>query len=416
MIPAVSTTDLNWVTGNATVASLRNSYAADMVSLITENGGGYCGVGWVQRNPGAGFANYAFQVTARTCLTNERLAHEHGHNPGMEHDPANSGTTAAGASYPWSFGHNVNGSFRTIMSYNACTVSCPRVLHYSNPDVLYNGIPTGIPDQRDNAHTGDLIAPIVANFRTGGTPSNSPAFINDPMTKPNGTMGVAYSGRSGSATDSNNDPLTYAKSAGPAWLSVAANGALAGTPSATGLQSFTVSASDGKGGVDTATMQINVVAAVVTNAPPVFSSNPIVKPNAILASAYSGTLAGSASDPNNDPLTFAKTAGPAWLSVTTNGAFSGTPGATGLQSFNVTVADGKGGFASTTLQITVVAPAQTAPTAPSALLGTSTVSRRVNLIWTDNSTNESGFKIERSTNGNNFTQIATVGAGVKTFF
>ncbi|HSQ13829.1 MAG TPA: zinc-dependent metalloprotease family protein, partial [Candidatus Deferrimicrobium sp.] len=48
--------DLNWVTGNAAVASLRNTHSADMVSLITENGGGYCGIGWVQRNPGAGFA------------------------------------------------------------------------------------------------------------------------------------------------------------------------------------------------------------------------------------------------------------------------------------------------------------------------------------------------------------------------
>ena len=39
--------DLNWVTSNAAVASLRNTYAADMVSLIVANGGPYCGVGWV---------------------------------------------------------------------------------------------------------------------------------------------------------------------------------------------------------------------------------------------------------------------------------------------------------------------------------------------------------------------------------
>ena len=38
-------TDLNWVTSNSTVASLRNTYSADMVSLITNNGGGYCGIG-----------------------------------------------------------------------------------------------------------------------------------------------------------------------------------------------------------------------------------------------------------------------------------------------------------------------------------------------------------------------------------
>jgi hypothetical protein len=31
------------------------------------------------------------------------------------------------------------------------------------------------------------------------------------------------------------------------------------------------------------------------------------------------------------------------------------------------------------------------------------------------STNESGFRVERSTNGTSFTQVATVGAGVKTY-
>ncbi|MBM4297687.1 MAG: hypothetical protein FJ143_08105, partial [Deltaproteobacteria bacterium] len=241
--------DLNWVTGNATVASLRNTHGADMVSLIVSNGGGYCGIAWVQRNPGAGFANYAFQVTARGCLSNQTFAHEHGHNLGMEHDPANSGVTPAGASYDWSFGHNVAGSFRTVMSYS-CPSPCPRVLHYSNPDILYNGQPTGIANQRDNAQTGDLTAPIVAAFRSG---------------KPNATQSVAYSGTlTGSAGDPNNDPLTFSKTSGPAWLSVAANGALSGTPGAgdVGLNSFIVSVSDGRGGSDSATLQITVGAPI----------------------------------------------------------------------------------------------------------------------------------------------------------
>jgi hypothetical protein len=257
-------TDLNWVTGNASVASLRNTYAADMVSLITANGGGYCGIGWVQRSPGAGFAPYAFQVTAQGCLTNQSLAHEHGHNMGMEHDPANAGVSPSAASYPWSFGHIVDGQFRTIMAYNACSLGCPRVLQFSNPDVLYNGIPTGIVDQRDNAQTGDLTAPIVAGFRAGGgSGTNSPpSFTSNPIVKPNAMQGQAYSATlAGSATDPNGDTLTFAKSAGPAWLSVAANGALSGTPSTSdvGTNSFTVSVTDGQGGSASATLQITVV-------------------------------------------------------------------------------------------------------------------------------------------------------------
>jgi hypothetical protein len=39
-------------------------------------------------------------------------------------------------------------------------------------------------------------------------------------------------------------------------------------------------------------------------------------------------------------------------------------------------------------------------------------SSRINLSWTDNSNNETGFKVERSIDGSTFTQIATVGANV----
>ncbi len=159
--------DLNWLRFDAGVASLRNTYGADLVSLLVQDGGGVCGRGYVMRYPSASFADSAFQVTARACAVgNLSWAHEHGHNMGMEHDPAN-GTAPAYASYPWSFGHFVNGSYRTVMSYsNQCPNGCTRVPHFSNPAVLHAGVPTGIADQRDNHRTADLTAPIVANFRT----------------------------------------------------------------------------------------------------------------------------------------------------------------------------------------------------------------------------------------------------------
>jgi hypothetical protein len=420
----VITTDLNWVTGDAGVASLRNTHGADMVSLITANGGGYCGIGWVQRSPGPGFAGYAFQVTALGCLTNQTLAHEHGHNLGMEHDPASAGITASGASYPWSFAHYVNGQFRTIMSYDVCSLGCPRVLHFSNPDILYNGIPTGILNQRDNAQTADLTAPIVAAFRSGGatTVNHPPVFTSNPIVKPNATQGVNYSSSLvGSANDADNDPLTFTKSAGPAWLAVSSNGALSGTPGSSnvGLNNFTINVSDGRGGSASTMLQITVLAPPTPiNNPPTFVSNPIVKPNATQNLAYSGSVSSSASDPNNDPLTFTKSAGPVWLTIGTNGALSGTPGTSnvGLNSFTVNVSDGRGGSASATLQITVLAPVVITPlAAPTNLTAASTVSRRIDLSWTDNSGSENGFKIERSTNGSNFSQIATVGANVTKF-
>ena len=158
--------DLPWLRDDAGVAALRNAYAADLVSLMVENGGGYCGLGYVMRYPSASFADSAFQVTDRGCAVgNLSWAHEHGHNMGMEHDPAN-GTSPASASYPWSFGHFVDGSYRTVMSYSyPCPNGCTRVPHFSNPVVFHAGAATGIADQRDNHRTADSTAPIVANFR-----------------------------------------------------------------------------------------------------------------------------------------------------------------------------------------------------------------------------------------------------------
>jgi hypothetical protein len=162
--------DLGWLVSDPGVAALRDSQAADLVSLIVENGGGYCGLGYVMRNPGPGFASSAFQVTVRYCAVgNLSFAHEHGHNLGFEHNPENSGAWPNSGSYPWSYAHYVPGQFRTVMSYsNPCGgLGCTRVPRFSNPAVLYGGQPTGISNQRDNHRTGDLTAPIVADFRAG---------------------------------------------------------------------------------------------------------------------------------------------------------------------------------------------------------------------------------------------------------
>ena len=57
-----------------------------------------------------------------------------------------------------------------------------------------------------------------------------------------------------------------------------------------------------------------------------------------------------------------------------------------------------------------------APVAPSGLSATSISSSQINLSWTDNATNETGFKIERKTgSGGTYAQIATTGADVTTY-
>jgi Tol biopolymer transport system component len=60
---------------------------------------------------------------------------------------------------------------------------------------------------------------------------------------------------------------------------------------------------------------------------------------------------------------------------------------------------------------------QVAPAAPSSLAATAASTSQINLAWTDNSTNEDGFRIERCTGASctNFAQIATVGANATSY-
>lgn len=55
------------------------------------------------------------------------------------------------------------------------------------------------------------------------------------------------------------------------------------------------------------------------------------------------------------------------------------------------------------------------PAAPSNLVATTFSSSQINLTWTDNANNENGFKIEQSTDGTAFTQIAAVGSNATSF-
>lgn len=53
--------------------------------------------------------------------------------------------------------------------------------------------------------------------------------------------------------------------------------------------------------------------------------------------------------------------------------------------------------------------------APSNLSATAVSSSQINLSWTDNSNDETGFSIERSVNGLSFNEIDTVGANVTSY-
>ncbi len=55
------------------------------------------------------------------------------------------------------------------------------------------------------------------------------------------------------------------------------------------------------------------------------------------------------------------------------------------------------------------------PAAPSNLVATTSSSSQINLTWTDNANNENGFKVEQSTDGTTFTQVAMLGSNAVSY-
>ncbi|GAB2560545.1 fibronectin type III domain-containing protein [Spirosoma areae] len=64
---------------------------------------------------------------------------------------------------------------------------------------------------------------------------------------------------------------------------------------------------------------------------------------------------------------------------------------------------------------TTPAPPVTIPRPPGNLAATAASPSQINLTWTDNADNESGFDLERSTDGTNFTKVADSGANATAY-
>lgn len=160
-----SSTDLSNLRNDPAITTLRNLHNADLVAEISEVTG-VCGIGYLMGGIG-GNQNNGFTVTARSCAVgNLSFAHELGHNMGSQHNPEN----GSNPTLPYGFGHYVNGSYRTVMSYvNPCTSGCTRVAYFSNPSVIFNNAATGLNNARDNARSINNTADVIANYRYSGS-------------------------------------------------------------------------------------------------------------------------------------------------------------------------------------------------------------------------------------------------------
>ena len=167
------------------IHALRNQYGADFVSLWVEYSD-QAGIGWMNRTRSTQAERLAFHVASRiAAVANRTFPHELGHNMGAEHDKANSSGTGM---FPYSYGLQQIARapfYRTIMAYGCSAgIDCPRVSYFSNPEVSFQGQPTGVvataTNPADNRQTFNNSIQWTANFRTSAssTPSG-PAFTVD---------------------------------------------------------------------------------------------------------------------------------------------------------------------------------------------------------------------------------------------
>ncbi|MHC4825715.1 MAG: M12 family metallo-peptidase [Planctomycetota bacterium] len=150
------------------VHGLRYNHVADMVALLVTDAP-YCGVAWLMWNNSPDMDRLMFSITRWNC-GGLVFAHELGHNMGCCHAPGDGGGCGSGGLYPYSVGYRFNGDggtlWRTVMAYSPGV----RIPNFSNPDVSYDGEPTGVPvgqpDEAENALTINQTSPTIAAFRS----------------------------------------------------------------------------------------------------------------------------------------------------------------------------------------------------------------------------------------------------------
>jgi hypothetical protein len=142
-----------------TIHATRDASAAD-VAMLVDNDASACGLA-----SGIGStAATAFAVAYWDCITGYySFAHEIGHLQSARHDPATDPSTN-----PYAYGHGYrspSNTWRTVMAYNCTGTGCPRINYWSNPAVLYGGVPMGTYDKSHNQRVLVETKATVGAFR-----------------------------------------------------------------------------------------------------------------------------------------------------------------------------------------------------------------------------------------------------------
>jgi uncharacterized protein len=179
-----------------------------------------------------------------------------------------------------------------------------------------------------------------------------PALTLSPVSLPNAELGAPYSQTLTAAPGGT--AYNFAVTAGqlPPGLSLTSGGSLSGAPTTAGAFTFTVTA-QGWGACTSA----RTYTLVVTATCPVITLNPASLAGGTVGSVYPATQLSATGGAG--PYSFAVTAGalPAGLSLTNSGLLTGTPTASGVFNFSITVTGAGGCTGSRTYSLTILCPA-----------------------------------------------------------
>jgi hypothetical protein len=138
-------------------------------------------------------------------------------------------------------------------------------------------------------------------------------------------------------------PYTFTATGLPAGLTMSSSGTISGTPTVSGIFSYTVTVTDSGGNTGT------VNCSVTVNAPPTANCVSITAVQGVAITPV--TMVGSGG--TGGPYTFTATGLPAGLTMSSSGTISGTPTVSGTFSYTVTVKDSAGNTGTVNCSVTV---------------------------------------------------------------